>query len=493
MKSAAPSVLTTVQPLLLPVLLLGASLALLDKLTAGVAGHLLGVTVSPWMLQMAQVACACALVFGCCRLLDIVLWNRMARKRGRAVPSLLKDFVATMVWVCTAFMVSSLVFDRNLTAVLTASTVFMGIIGLALQRPIMDAFSGVILSFQGPFGIGDWIKIDDSSEALGRVTEITWRAVHLITVDEVTCIVPNHDFVNKTVKVYTRPDFFFRDTIRITLPYSVSAERAQRLLIGAANQVPECAAIPRKATISVVEYSDSGILWRLSYWCPDGRLELWRFKVHQSVQRSLFYASVAVPAPMLNVQPCTTWPHEVPDVHKGHEGHEGHADAASARLLHNLPLFASLTDEEFQFLLARAPTVLCRAGDAILQQGQAGDSLFIVQEGALTVSVRDGAGHDKQVATLGPGHFFGERSLLMGEPRGASVTAQVDTVVVEIGRAAIAPLLKARPALMEFLSKVLAERDAANASLLKAHNDQHAAAQPTLAAHIFKQISAFFS
>lgn len=480
-KSDSKFTINALQPLLAPVLLLVASLVLLDAVHGQSSSRVLGYPVTAWMVQVAQIIGVCAGVFLWCRLIEVVFWNRLAARRGRPVPALLKDFVAALFWISAAFAVSSFVFERNLTALLTASTVFMGVIGLALQRPIMDAYAGIVLSFQGPFAIGDWVKIDETSDAIGRVTEITWRAVHLITVDEVTCVIPNHDFVNKPVRIYTRPDFCFRDSIQITLPYSVTAFRAQRLLIGAANQVPECSEIPRSASITVVDYTSSGILWRLYFWCPDGRRERWRFKVHQAVQRSLFYASVTVPAPMLNIQSCETWPHDMEQ------------EPVHNKLLHQLPLFASLTDDEFTFLLSHVPTRLCRAGEPILRQGDQGDSLFVVQEGALSVYIKNPPGSDKQVADLGPGQFFGERSLLMGEPRSATVIPRVDTIVVEIGHAAIAPLLKARPELMDFLSKVLAERDTMNTSLLRQDNHQDTAVGESIAAAMLKQIRSFFS
>lgn len=481
MKSTFKSKINALQPLLLPVLLLAVSLVLLNSVHGQAPPRIFGYAVTGWKVQAVQVLGAAAAVFFLCRLIDVAFWNRLATRRGRPVPTLLKDFVAILFWISAVFAVSSFVFDRNLTALLTASTVFMGVVGLALQRPIMDAFAGVMLSFQGPFDIGDWVKVDDVNIALGRVTQITWRAVYLTTADEITCVIPNHDFVNKPVKIYTRPDFFFQDSIQITLPYSVTSFRAQRILIGAANQVPECSEIPRAAMISVVEYTNSGILWKLMYWCPDGRVERWRFKVHQAILRSLHYASVSVPAPMLNIQSCEMWPHETEQ------------EPVHNKLLQQLPLLASLTDEEFEFLLSRVPTRLCRAGEPILRQGDPGNSLFVVQEGALSVFIKHAGGVDRQVADLRPGQFFGERSLLLGEPRSATVTPRVDSIVVEIGHAAIAPLLKARPELMEFLSKVLAERDAENSSLLKQETDKTTAARASVAAQILKQIRSFFS
>ena len=110
----------------------------------------------------------------------------------------------------------------------------------------------------------------------------------------------------------------------------------------------------------------------------------------------------------------------------------------------------------------------------------------------MAVHIRQPNCSDMQVAELRPGQFFGERSLLLGEPRGATVIPSVDSIVVEIENGAMAPLLKARPALMDFLSEVLAERDAANTSLLKEENDKHGTVRASLAAQILKQMRAFF-
>jgi CRP-like cAMP-binding protein len=133
-----------------------------------------------------------------------------------------------------------------------------------------------------------------------------------------------------------------------------------------------------------------------------------------------------------------------------------------------------------------------RAGKPILSQGDAGDSLFVVQEGALTVHIKYPSGKEKRVADLGPGQFFGERLLLIGEPRGATVIPSVDSVVIEIGHAAISPLLKARPELMDFLSQILAERSASNNSALDLNNDEDMIAHSSVAGQILKQTRAFF-
>lgn len=88
--------------------------------------------------------------------------------------------------------------------------------------------------------------------------------------------------------------------------------------------------------------------------------------------------------------------------------------------------------------------------------------MYIISEGCLEVKIADQHGEQKVVATLWPGDFVGEMSMLTGAPRAADVFAKADTVLVQITKEDIAPLLDSNPKLVKQFSDILAQRVAQN-------------------------------
>jgi CRP-like cAMP-binding protein len=96
-----------------------------------------------------------------------------------------------------------------------------------------------------------------------------------------------------------------------------------------------------------------------------------------------------------------------------------------------------------------------------MRQGDAGDCLYVLAEGILQVEItrNDRAAlHDR----IAPGEVFGEMSLLTGQPRSATVTAILDSVIYEIHREDLDPILQRRPSIAEGLAIVMAQHQASN-------------------------------
>ncbi|MGE0711054.1 MAG: cyclic nucleotide-binding domain-containing protein [Planctomycetota bacterium] len=103
------------------------------------------------------------------------------------------------------------------------------------------------------------------------------------------------------------------------------------------------------------------------------------------------------------------------------------------------------------------PTPL-REGHVLIEQGQEGERLYLVEEGTLEVSVRQGAGPPTVVATLGAGTCVGEMSLLTGQGASATVTTTSPSKVLVLEKRAFHALLVQNPGLNIHFAQLLVER-----------------------------------
>jgi CRP-like cAMP-binding protein len=104
--------------------------------------------------------------------------------------------------------------------------------------------------------------------------------------------------------------------------------------------------------------------------------------------------------------------------------------------LRRVPIFAGLDRKELELLAKLAKEQRYEPGATIVESGASGHGLYIIKEGNVSV-VRDG----HKVASMGPGQFFGEISVLDGGPRTADVKADTDTVCLTLISWEIKPLL----------------------------------------------------
>ena len=156
-------------------------------------------------------------------------------------------------------------------------------------------------------------------------------------------------------------------------------------------------------------------------------------------------------------------------------------------LLRKVELFEGLSVEECWQLADSARGIEVVAGAEVIHEGDAGESLYVVVEGLLTVSCKG-----QSVAQLTPGQTFGEHSLLTGEPRNATVVMAITGYLLEIGRDDLNPLLQDRPALADTLAEHMVHRDRENRRLADQTERRAAAKEATRAQEVGALIRAFF-
>ena len=107
----------------------------------------------------------------------------------------------------------------------------------------------------------------------------------------------------------------------------------------------------------------------------------------------------------------------------------------NSEILAEIPFFSLLDDQERATLAERVDEISVEPGKLLYSVGEPGDSLFVVRSGQVELFFKNDTGHRIVLEVAGPGHFFGENSLLDGGPRSTSalVTEQLEALVVDRG------------------------------------------------------------
>ena len=122
-------------------------------------------------------------------------------------------------------------------------------------------------------------------------------------------------------------------------------------------------------------------------------------------------------------------------------------------LLAAAPLLATVDAAGLQRIADRTVEVAFTDGHVIARQGEVGTGFFLIASGGARV-VRDGT----TIATLGPGDFFGELSVLDGRPRVAQVIADGETTCLALATWDIEAVVNEQPSVGLALARGLAER-----------------------------------
>ena len=123
------------------------------------------------------------------------------------------------------------------------------------------------------------------------------------------------------------------------------------------------------------------------------------------------------------------------------------------RHLQRVPLFSGFNEDELRRVAELSRIVEAPVGTLITQIGEPGDSFFVIIDGMAAVRTPVGAGSQLQ-----PGDFFGEMSLVDGEPRSATIVATTDLRLLIVDRSHFWRLLDETPDLIRRILTILSRR-----------------------------------
>ncbi|MGX9964914.1 mechanosensitive ion channel domain-containing protein [Roseomonas sp. F4] len=376
---------------------------------------------------------------------------------------LIQDLVVGTVYLGTLLAIVTNVFGVLLGPVIATSGVLAIILGLAMQSTMGDVFSGLALNLSRPYGVGDWVVLDDRIE--GRVVETNWRETRLISRRNNLVVVPNSTLAKSTLTNLSSPEPS-RDVsiaVRFALTTSPAAiPEVMQAVLASANAilpVPPPTARARSIEANQLEVE---LTFRV--------LDLVTAGIARSEVLDLVYRHAKAEGLRL-ASPEGAEPVQGPDPRP-----------PALRLLDPVPLFASLMAEEKAVLAGTMTLHSHPAGAVLAEAGARLETLFVLRSGVAEAETGEG----DPATRLAPGDCFGEAGLLTGAAEPATIRALTSVAIQAIPQAGLRHLLQTRPALAEELGRILAHRAARARHPLQAEiaPDTPGALLPRIIAHI---------
>jgi CRP-like cAMP-binding protein len=109
--------------------------------------------------------------------------------------------------------------------------------------------------------------------------------------------------------------------------------------------------------------------------------------------------------------------------------------------------FTDFSTQEIDTLAGYMEVYRAQGGDIVIREGDAGDFLLLIIEGAMDILKKDERGEQRHMTSVGPGMTLGEMSMIDGEPRFATCVATVPTAFAVLNRDSMAKILLDHPAL----------------------------------------------
>lgn len=371
------------------------------------------------------------------------------------VPHIVQDVSVALLSIAAAVTVAGRA-GVNLSGLIATSAVLTAVLGFSLQDTIANIAGGLGLQTDNSIEVGDWIRVGTGPNDInGRVVLIRWRYTAIETRNWETVLVPNRVLMNSSVMVlgrrggqaqqwrrwvYFNVDFRFQpgDVIDV----AQAAVRGAKLERVAKDPPPNCV---------LMDMSESYGRYAIRYWLTDLAAD---DPTDSEVRQVVFFAleragmRLALPAHAVFITEETADRAAI-KTQKQLERRRG--------LLEKISIFSPLSDEERQELARGMKYAPFARGEVMTRQGAEAHWLYLLEDGRAGVRVSDGV-TEKEVAQLEGGSFFGEMSLLTGEPRAATVIAMTDVECFRLDKAIFQRVIERRPEVMQQVASLLAQR-----------------------------------
>ena len=345
----------------------------------------------------------------------------------RRMPSIFIDVARFAIIAVGVAIILAYVWGANVGGIFTALGVSSIVLGLTLQNSVGQIISGLLLLFEQPFQMGDWVE---TTSARGRVVEVNWRATHINTGSGLE-IIPNSVLAGQAFANLSRPAGGHTITVNAKFSGSDAPDEVCALLAAVAADLPHLHpdGHPMANAASSTDYTVT-----IPVRTPaDDTL------ARSTFQRWLWYAARRAGLHL--------------------DGLEDDYSTTARRVdaLRKIAPVLRVGSTELEALLPHVVVTRYGADEVMQKSGEVPASMNFIIKGRVRLSVIGKDGAIIPVATLHEGDFIGQTALTR-EPVAGNAHAIGEVTVLQVGRDTVEQLAFRKPQLLQDLSQAIDER-----------------------------------
>ena len=345
----------------------------------------------------------------------------------RRLPTIFIDVARFVIIALGLAVILAYIWGANVGGLFTALGISSIVLGLTLQNSVGQIISGLLLLFEQPFQIGDWVQ---TTSATGRVVEVNWRATHINTGSGLE-IIPNSVLAGQSFMNLSRPPGGHTITVTSKFSGADAPDDVCALLTDVAADLPQLHADSRPVTTMTgsAEYTTA-----IPVRSPADDV-----LARSTFQRWLWYASRRA------------------GLHLDGMDDEFATLARRVDALRKIAPVLRATSPDLEALLPHVTVTRYGADELMQASGDIPSSMSFVVKGRVRLVVTGTDGSVIPIGTLHQGDFIGQTALTR-EPVVGSAYALGEVTVLQIKRDTLEKLVFRKPELLQDLSQAIDER-----------------------------------
>jgi len=212
----------------------------------------------------------------------------------------IQDTVSTIT--SYSFWVFGTILALNAVGISTTSlTVAFGALGIGLGFGLQNIFnnfiSGLILLFERPIQVGDWVEING---IWGSIEKINVRSTVVKSVDNAALIIPNSEFISSRLTNWSFKDPKIRRTITIGVAYGSNIHKVRDILLDIGTKHPRVYRMPSPDVV-FTDFGDSALIFELRIWVHVDYSISTRTDIRFEIDRRFKEENIVIPFPQRDV------------------------------------------------------------------------------------------------------------------------------------------------------------------------------------------------